>query len=470
MHIFNKEKENGLASLIENNNVIAFASPCLPESSKESLKDIDKKIDLSNFASASEDDFDVYKTYSILVSSSWNQNDDVFDPTELILAANTPVYKPTNIEHDEKVIVGNMIGNWLIDDEYKPIEASEVKDDALIHLLVGSVIYKQWRDPEYKKRSEKLIEEIIAGDMFVSMECMFKGFDYAIRTPDGEHKIVARSEETAFLSKYLRSYGGSGEYQEHQVGRLLRNIVFTGKGYVKKPANSDSIIFNNKHNFNFTKASKQDFFTETDNMSEELKTEIARLQSELKESQASNKALEQKLSEKNTDGLKETLAKLEKENKELNDKLVAESSVKESFEAKASETEAELVKSKEAYDKLEAEYKDMKKKEKMDERKAMLKKAGMKDKDAEEKSKAFADVEDSIFESFVDTIAKLQTVATPAKEEDSNASEEVLDEVVENSEASLSVESDDSNAAADEMESTIASVGEWFKKSVLNKE
>jgi hypothetical protein len=37
-----------------------------------------------------------------------------------------------------------------------------------------------------------------------------------------------------------------GEHEEYKIGRVLRSITFTGKGFVDKPANVDSIIFTKK--------------------------------------------------------------------------------------------------------------------------------------------------------------------------------------------------------------------------------
>ena len=46
----------------------------------------------------------------------------------------------------------------------------------------------------------------------------------------GTHcKIVPRSEQTSFLTKYLRSYGGSGEYDGARIYRVLRDFTFSGK-------------------------------------------------------------------------------------------------------------------------------------------------------------------------------------------------------------------------------------------------
>ena len=76
------------------------------------------------------------------------------------------------------------------------------------------------------------------------MECIFNVFDYAVESPNGEYHVVARGENTAFLTQHLRAYGGGGVYQDHKVGRLLRNITFSGKGFVANPANPDSFILN----------------------------------------------------------------------------------------------------------------------------------------------------------------------------------------------------------------------------------
>jgi hypothetical protein len=51
----------------------------------------------------------------------------------------------------------------------------------------------------------------------------------------GEQSVVTRNEDTSFLSKHLRSYGGDGEYEGSKVGRLMRNLTFSGKGLGAEP-------------------------------------------------------------------------------------------------------------------------------------------------------------------------------------------------------------------------------------------
>ena len=239
MKIYDQEKDDGLEEMLKASASISYASivePCV-DNTRDSkyLKSI-----------ASFDDEDLYYVQSILVSSSWNKNDDIFDKLEVWNAKNTPEHKPTNLEHDEKIIVGHIISNWpitedgILIDENTPIENLPHK----YHILTGYVIYKGFSNPELRDRSLQLIAEIEDGTKYVSMECFFKGFDYGLLNQStGEYKILNRNSETAYLTKFLRSYGGVGEHQDYKIGRVLRNITFSGKGFVNKPANEDSIIF-----------------------------------------------------------------------------------------------------------------------------------------------------------------------------------------------------------------------------------
>ena len=65
---------------------------------------------------AAYSDKDLYYVQSILVSSNWNKNDDIFDKAEVWAAKNTPEDKPTNLEHDENTIIGHIVSNWPIDE------------------------------------------------------------------------------------------------------------------------------------------------------------------------------------------------------------------------------------------------------------------------------------------------------------------------------------------------------------------
>ena len=242
MQIFEQEKLDGLEENLSTSASISYASVVEPfiVAPKASLKKFDKTV-------ASYDDEDLYYVQSILVSTSWNKNDDIFDPVEVWAAKGTPEHKPTNLEHNENDIIGHIISNWPINEDGQIIDEETAIEDLpkKYHILTGSVIYRGFSSPELKERSDKLIAEIEAGTKYVSMECFFKGFDYGLINKENlEFKVLSRNEDTAYLTKYLRAYGGMGEHENYKIGRVLKNITFTGKGFVDRPANSDSIIFN----------------------------------------------------------------------------------------------------------------------------------------------------------------------------------------------------------------------------------
>jgi hypothetical protein len=239
MKIFEQEKIDGLQELLTASASISYASMVSP-----CEKDLKNTKNLKSIASFNDDD--LYYVQSILVSSSWNKNDDIFDKEEVWNARNTPEDKPTNLEHDESLIIGHIVSNWpitedgILIDENTPMENLPEK----YHILTGSVIYKGFSDPLLRDRSSNLIAEIEDGTKYVSMECLFKGFDYGLLdVSSGKYTVLDRNDSTAHLTKFLRAYGGMGEHENYKIGRVLRNITFTGKGFVNKPANEDSIIF-----------------------------------------------------------------------------------------------------------------------------------------------------------------------------------------------------------------------------------
>ena len=239
MHIFEQEIKDGLEEKLKSTASISYA--CAVEPSNKTNHNIKHVKSL-----ASLDDSDLYYVQSILVTSNWNKNDDIFDKNEVWAAKNTPEDKPTNLNHDERTIVGHITSNWPITDdgvlidENTPVENLPEK----FHILTGSVVYKGFSSEDLMERTSNLIAQIESGEKYVSMECFFKGFDYGLLNKStSEFKVLSRNEETAFLTKYLRSYGGLGEHDNYKIGRVLRNITFSGKGFVDKPANPDSIIF-----------------------------------------------------------------------------------------------------------------------------------------------------------------------------------------------------------------------------------
>jgi hypothetical protein len=286
MNIFEQEIQDGLADRIKASASISYAAIAEPIVSKDQ-----SEIKCIIKSQAALNDIDLYYVQSILVTSSWNKNDDIFDKTEVWLAKNSPEDKPTNLEHDESTIIGHITSNWPIDEDGNKIPPDTTIDSLpeKFHIVTGSVIYRGFTDTALKERAEKLIAEIENGTKFVSMECFFKGFDYGVLNLDNnQYSILPRNNSTAHLTKFLRAYGGTGKHENYKIGRVLRDITFSGKGFVDKPANPDSIIFSksclcDKKNSSFSKEGvlpdKLNHIMETNDMSLETQDTSVALES-----------------------------------------------------------------------------------------------------------------------------------------------------------------------------------------------
>ena len=430
--IFDAEREAGLEEQIRSQASLAYVSQLCPakpaQSKNKSFKPLNKKLLKDIKATAGEKDGDVYRTFSILVSTSWNKNDDVFSQEEVWAAKETPTYKPANLEHDEKQIVGGIIGTWPVNEGYELID-QDVSPDSLpevYHLLVSSVIYNQWQDPEYQARAEDLINKIEDGQMFVSMECLFKGFDYAIVTPGSDNHIVARTNDTAFLSRHLRAYGGSGSYEGHKIGRLLKSITFSGKGFVEKPANPDSIIFDRDHSFDFTNASLtknlfsndngvsvrvgNDVFSNTnsqenlDMSNEILNDQIQELKEALAAVRAENKELSAKVAEANVGKWEDQVAEFKQQVETLSENLSGAGEELSAATTKIEELEETLASEVEARGKAEDLVNAMEEEKSQSERKAQLMEAGLSEEESLAKLEVFGSLSQEQFEAVAETI------------------------------------------------------------------
>jgi hypothetical protein len=243
--VYRAEIEAGLADQVRAPASVAYATAVRLTPGER--VDRDRLLALArSWSKASTGDFDLHPLDFVIATTTWNNNDDVFDRVETFAARKTPEHKQLNVGHDDAKIVGHIITSAAVTADFRPIAEDAATDDLpdKFHLVGSGVLYKSWQTPELQEEMDKLLASIAAGEMFVSMECLFNGFDYAMRAPDGSTRVVARNEKTAHLTKVLRRYGGKGVYGDYQVGRLLRNIVFSGTGLVVNPANPESVILN----------------------------------------------------------------------------------------------------------------------------------------------------------------------------------------------------------------------------------
>lgn len=189
---------------------------------------------------------------SVLVSTGQNKNDDVFLPSEMWAARNSPSLKPVNWEHNsgrelddsenpkvlitDNQIIGSIYDCYVADKNGNKVSNTAQASERVpenFDIVIESVIYKFL----FPKTAAKIAQGATQDKLFVSMEAWFSDYDYLVG-----QKVIARNEETAFLDRHLRANGGDGTFGGNNVARILRNIVFGGVGVVAKPANTDSVI------------------------------------------------------------------------------------------------------------------------------------------------------------------------------------------------------------------------------------
>jgi len=518
MIIYQNEIDDGLTDKLIAAESVAMASEAIIVNDKSEivLPNALKSI-------AAIDDKDLFYVRSILVSSSWNKNDDIFDKAEVWAARHTPEDKPTNIEHDEHEIVGHITSNYpiTVDGEIIPEDTDLENIPTKFHIVTGSVIYKGYSSKSLAERAQKLISEIENGTKYVSMECYFKSFDYGIEdVSTGEYKVLERNEDTSHLTKHLRAYGGTGEKDNYRIGRVLKDITFSGKGFVDKPANEDSIIFtkdvfakiyqeqkNDKFNFLGVSNHKSISSVEKDNMNEQkehedLSVKAAELEQKVSELENANNTLNASISDltkehevamssaevKHAEELESVKAeynskieKLEKSISELeatiSEKTEAQTSLEE-MKASQEATLAELLKEKEdmqaqidTLSETVAEYKqkeeEMKKKEKMQKRMASLTESGIDHEEAEAFITKFENLDDDAFEAMSALIAKknedmAKKEATMKKEEEMAKKEAMMKKEEEMAKKEASAEESSDEELLDDVEvdtSAAVSVG-----------
>lgn len=425
MLVYASEIEDGLRDKLANNKVVAtlcplFADNKLPESTRTRLEGLQ-----SAFAGEENDQIDLYRLYTILVTVGWNLNDDVFDLREVWAARHSPEDKPFNLEHNPRQVIGHITGSVVVDDNYEVI-ADDTAVDKLpskFHILTSAVIYKnlKCRDEKLTKETEELLASVAKGEKYVSMEALFTDFDYAVTTASGEQHILARTDETAWLTKHLRVYGGQGEVKGNKIGRAIKNITFSGKGLVARPANPESYIFNDVELFKGAFASKNlNLFDKNDTavttastgeitMPDETvsKADFAAAQNEIKQLRERLEAAQEVTVKAKIEELTKTLASRDEEVKSLKTEVENVKASKKEVETAVEAAKAEVVEVKTKLTAAEAKLEETRIETIKANRIATLVEKGVEKSEAETVVTKFASASDEMFEVVVATQAQL---------------------------------------------------------------
>ena len=468
MIIFNDEQD--IADIVRASRSVAYAAQVLPAEPA----DIPSAVRASLY-SDTPDTPDLYYTKSVLCTTSMNKNDDTFLPQEVWAARKTPVDKFSNLNHDPNKIVGHITCTWAID-EAGAILADNLTAESLpslFHLCNGSVIYRRFTDENLQAQSDELIEQIQAGEMFVSLEAFFSNFDYALVQAD-ELVIIPRNSSTSFLTKKLRCYGGDGIYDGVKIGRVLKNMTFGGVAFTPRPANPDSIIFSKIHKFEKISEKTGVIKKSVSNLQENtmadnlLEKQMDELKAELKNVLATNKELNDKLASASTSKLEAELAAareaLAKAEKDMEDE---KSSKKMAEDAKCGlATELENLKAE--YDKVKAELSTLKSDLVKSSRVSKLLAAGLSKEDAEAKAATFAGLNDEQFDSLSTILAsvnKKEEVVAEKQTETQKAEAAAKDLETSSEEKDI-----DAAASTDETSELAALVSAHYEGKFVKKE
>jgi len=456
MFIYEQEVKAGLKEQLEQNTSIAFTCDI----------NLDTKFDINEKAlaklSGNPNQSDLFYIEAILVSTNWNGNDDVFSKAEVWPARATAVDKQFNYMHNEKDIIGHITSAHILGEDGKEISMDLSLEEApdFFDIVVGSVIYKKWSDPELQLRMNQVIADIQSNKKFVSMEALFKDFDYAAIAENGERLVIQRNEKTSFLTSHLRAYGGNGSYEGYRVGRLLKNITFSGKGLVDNPANKRSHI--TSYSFYGTQASlKEDFRSKSmDNVS---KAEYDAVKAQLD------------LVKAEVERVKAESEKMKKEKESAEAALVNEKALSGQKSEKISALENSVAKYDEDMKKKEDEQKKMKAELVKRDRVAALLGVGVDSAKASEIAETFASANDEMFKEVVTlhsvakkdegkekmTEAEKEAEAEKMEEEKAKKAKAELDKAQEEAKAGVNLPED----KTDEFLHTSAS--QWMS-TVLN--
>lgn len=449
IQVFPAEIDAGLGEAIASDTSLAFLSQLRGPVASGGAIHYDKDAVAEALAAhlgerPERDTYDLYPVRTIMVSTGWNGNDDIFSKEEVWAARHSPEDKPFNLQHKPRNIIGHITSNVAVDESLATIADNTPVTDLpdKFHVVTSAVIYRHVgaknRDPHLAEEAAEIIAGIENGDWYVSMECLFDGFDYGFRDPSTGRleKVVARQESTAFLTKHLRAYKGSGQYNGYTLGRVLRNINFVGKGLVEVPANPESeFIFNDVETFAGQLATPEEtkmFISasieeETTAMAED--TRIRELESQLAEARKRIEELGEAQVQAKLDTLNaevesrnETIASLESKIEEL---------TKAKDEAVAAKTEAdEALKTKtEEHEATVAELDGIKAEATKVTRVSTLVDKGMDKEKAEETVAKFEGLDDEKFAAVADLIkVETETESSEATQESSETEEESADD------------------------------------------
>lgn len=241
---------------------------------EEETEDLKKAVAaVINLPSKNEKQPDLLYFSAIFVSAGTNLNNAHFLPSELVKAENTIVSKALDVEHKEEEIIGHIYDRAFINADGEKLDLSALagkeaasldRENMDIHVVIAGVVYKS--------RFPNMAEEISNKKWKVSMECYFGGYDVKVGDvimTRREAESMGLTEDDSIFGKLAKVLKKGKEIAEGKLERVLRNIVFSGCGVVKNPANAPSVILETANKKDTNVDSKETITLDYDKLEQE---------------------------------------------------------------------------------------------------------------------------------------------------------------------------------------------------------
>jgi hypothetical protein len=195
-------------------------------------KDLAGQVSMPNDAP-----FDLMFFKAIYLTSGANLNSTYFDKGELVKSIDTVANKAMDIEHEEQGIVGHIYAaSFFKVNSAEKIEPDKVEQcDGPVDVVIAGVVYKD-RFPE-------LASEIAKGEWFVSMETYYEAFDIMVGEMLFDYNTATSFGIVDLVGKDVTLKKAEEVIATGTVNKVVKNLHFSGGGFVKEPANPTSVVF-----------------------------------------------------------------------------------------------------------------------------------------------------------------------------------------------------------------------------------
>jgi len=201
------------------------------------------KKDLANQLDMPKDaPFDLMFFKAIYLTSGANLNHTYFDKGELVKSIDSVANKAMDIEHEEQGIVGHIYAaSFFKANSKEEIELDKVQQSGgPVDVVIGGVVYKD-RFPE-------LASEIAKGEWFISMETYYEAFDIMVGEMLFDYNTAASFGIVDLVGRDVTLKKSEEVIATGTVNKVIKNLHFSGGGFVKEPANPTSVILDTSNN------------------------------------------------------------------------------------------------------------------------------------------------------------------------------------------------------------------------------